>query len=74
MTPSKSDRIAICGEYLPRALKHRFLFFDRIGVVALENTLELLRRLERFDDRFDLADLEFRNRLVDRIGVVAFNS
>jgi hypothetical protein len=41
MTPSKSDRIAICGERFPTSLKRSILFFDRIGVFAY--TLATLR-------------------------------
>jgi hypothetical protein len=59
MSPSNSDRIAICGELFPRSLKHRVLFFDRIGVSEIESTVRLLRLFEN-DDLDGLAnDLEF---------------
>jgi hypothetical protein len=45
MTISKSDRIAICGELFPGSLKQRLLFFDRIGVLGLEDTMALLSEL-----------------------------
>jgi hypothetical protein len=57
---SKSDRIAICGEFGPGDLKHRLLFFDRIGVPGLETIKERLRRHSRGDRGLALAnDLEF---------------
>ena len=43
MTLLKSDRIAISGEIAPSFLKHRLLFFDRIGVFELAGVYKLLR-------------------------------
>jgi hypothetical protein len=59
MPPSNSDRIAICGELVPRFLKHRLLFFDRIGLEALEDTVKLLRALESDALRNIANELEF---------------
>ena len=59
MTSPNSDRIAICGEIFPRFLKHRLLFFDRIGVSELESTVRLLRLFERGDLGGLANDLEF---------------
>jgi DNA-binding transcriptional MerR regulator len=59
MTFSKSDRIAICGEHFPRDLKHRLLFFDRIGFNNPEDRIGGLR-LFRSEDLNRLADdIEF---------------
>jgi hypothetical protein len=59
MTPSKSDRIAICGELIPQSLKHRLLFFDRIGVFSIEKVVEMVHLFE-MEEFKDLAnDLEF---------------
>jgi hypothetical protein len=55
MKPSKSDRIAICGEPIPFSLKHDLLFFDRIGVFELEQVVKLLRKRRRRDTN-DLSD------------------
>jgi hypothetical protein len=46
MTPSKSDRIAICGELFPFSLKQRLLFFDRIGVFDLNTIHKFFHRLK----------------------------
>jgi hypothetical protein len=40
MPPSNSDRIAICGEPYPDALKQYLLFFDRIGIFDLKDRVE----------------------------------
>src|SRR5690349_1171772 len=56
---SNSDRIAICGDYYPRALKRHLLFFDRIGVTSIDEAIFGLRTIG-LEDTFDLAnDLEF---------------
>jgi hypothetical protein len=47
MTPSKSDRIAICGEYFPSSSKQRLLFFDRIGIIQLHESLISLRNVAK---------------------------
>ena len=62
MTPSNSDRIAICGEFFPSFLKHRVLFFDRIGVNHIEVVLKFLRSLEHDDLAGVANDLEFLRR------------
>jgi hypothetical protein len=50
MTPSKSERIAICGEAVfSTSPKHDLLFFDRIGVFELEKKVKLLRERRRRD-------------------------
>jgi hypothetical protein len=61
MSPN-TDRIAICGEIIPTSLKHRLLFFDRIGVVDLENVYKLLAtRSELAAEANDLEFLQSKN-------------
>jgi hypothetical protein len=62
MTPSESDRIAICGEAsFEDSLKQRLLFFDRIGILELDRSIDHWRRgRDRLPFFVDLAnDLEF---------------
>jgi hypothetical protein len=62
MTPSKSDRIAICGELVHSSLKylkHRLLFFDRVGIFDLATIMVALRDLKSDTAEPIANDLEF---------------
>src|SRR5262245_49420091 len=59
MKSPHSDRIAICGEFFPAHLKHRLLFFDRLGFHKIEAAIKFLRILE-IENLNNLAnDVEF---------------
>ncbi len=54
-------RIAICGEYAPDRLKHRLLFFDRIGIFEPEVLTMLLRSVDEAEVANDLEFLQSNN-------------
>jgi hypothetical protein len=77
MTPSKSDRIAICDESFPTALKSRLLFFDRIAVFDLEDIIVAAHGYSWSSDDFYgvlASDLEFLQSKSIVIGANLFAS
>jgi hypothetical protein len=67
MAPSKSDRIAICGDPFPRSLKQQLLFFDRIGVFKLDQVIKTLRNLDRSPQKVRLRLKEPKSK-IDFVG------
>lgn len=59
MPSPNSDRIAICGEFIPRFLKQRLLFFDRIGIEGAGSIAELLSLFGQEDSNNIANELEF---------------
>lgn len=75
--PPNSDRIAICGEFLPVALKHHLLFFDRVGVFRPEQMVRELHKLKTNLAINLVNDLEFlqsRNIVFDVYDFVDFKT
>jgi hypothetical protein len=47
MTPSSSDRIAICGNLFPFSIKQQLLFFDRIAIFGVDSTVKFLHAADQ---------------------------